>query len=75
MYRKHHIDQPSRQRHSAPGTPRVASIRLLPIDLPAAELLVQPPTIRTVPHLDIRQPFCDDGNNGCVEPDTDTWVG
>ena len=41
--------------------PGRAGILVRPLNLPAAELLVQPPPVRAVPHLDVRQPF---GRNG-----------
>ena len=36
--------------------PRLASVPFI-VDLPTAELLVQPPSVRAVPHLDVREPF------------------
>lgn len=71
-YSKHHEDDPSRKGHRTPRPPGVTAIHLLPFDLPAAELFVQPPPIRTVAQLDVRKPFCYDGYYCCVEPNANT---
>ena len=34
---------------------------------PAAELLVQPPTVGAVAHLDVGEPFGDNRDNGRIE--------
>lgn len=63
---ENNIYDPSRRSDRAPRPPRSAA---LTINLPAAELLVKPPPIRAVPHLDIRQPLGDDRDESGVHAD------
>ena len=65
-HREHDKYNPPRQRHRAPRMPRLTTVHLIPLHLPATELLVQPPTIWTVAHFDVREPFADDGDDGSV---------
>ena len=44
--------------------PRVASVFVIVFNFPAAKLLIQPPAIVTIAHLNIREPFGDDGDEG-----------
>ncbi len=51
---------PLRGTHTAPTMPRIASVLVVVLNFPAAKLLVKPPSVGTVAHLDVREPF---GNN------------
>lgn len=56
-HRKEHIYEPACHGHRAPQVPRVTPAILVAIQFPAAELLIQPPAIRAVAHLDVREPL------------------
>lgn len=47
--------------------PCLACILVPALNLPTTELLVQPPPVRTVSHLDVRQPFRRNGYESRVE--------
>jgi len=47
--------------------PRVAPAVFISVQLPAAELPIEPPAIRAVPHLDVRQPLGDDRDDRGVD--------
>ena len=68
-HRKEHVYEPARQRHVAPKVPRFASAILVAIQLPTAELLVQPPAVGAVAHLDIREPLRDYRDDRSVDSD------
>ena len=42
--------------------PRFTGILIIVFYLPTAELLVQPPAVRAVPGLDVREPLGNDGD-------------
>lgn len=44
-HRKYDIDEPPCYCYIAPWVPRVTHVRLVTLDLPAAEMLVQPPPV------------------------------
>jgi hypothetical protein len=52
--------------------PRVARAILVVIELPTAKLLVEPPAVRAVAYLDIREPLRDYRDNGGVDSDAGT---
>jgi hypothetical protein len=52
-YREEHVYEPTRDRHIAPKVPRIARAILVVLQLPTAKLLVEPPAVRAVAHLDI----------------------
>ena len=54
--------------------PRVAPAILVAVQFPAAELLIQPPSIRTVAHLDVREPLRDDRDDRGIHSDASTCV-
>jgi hypothetical protein len=43
------------------------------VDFPATELLVQPPAIIAVPHLEVGKPRGYDGYEGRIYPNTNTY--
>lgn len=52
-------DEPPRKSNMAPRMPRITPVDFFSFNLPTTKLLVQPPPIRTVSHLDVRQPLTD----------------
>lgn len=71
-HRKQHIYEPTCYRHRAPQVPRVTPTILVTVQFPAAELLVQPPAIRAVAHLDVREPLRDDREDRSIDSDAST---
>lgn len=75
-YSKNHVNDPFPNREGSPRPPRNTRAVGIRIDFPAAELLVEPPSILAVTHLQIREPFCHHCNersinangNPCKEP-------
>jgi hypothetical protein len=67
-----HVYEPSRHRDRAPQMPRIACAVVVDLQLPAAELLVQPPAVRAISHLHVREPFRDYGYERGVDSDTST---
>ncbi len=65
-------DNPSRKGDMAPAMPRIASVHFLALNLPTTELLIQPPPIRAIAHLDISQPFADNRHDSGVQTYTHT---
>ena len=55
--------------------PSIACAVVVDLQLPAAELLIQPPAVRAISHLHIREPFRDYGDERCVDSDTSTCKG
>ena len=52
--------------------PGVASLAFR-IDFPATELLVQPPAVIAVPHLEVGKPLGHDRYEGRIHANTDTY--
>jgi hypothetical protein len=52
-HRKYYIDKPPRDTNGTPGMPGFAPVRVLAVYFPAAELLVEPPPVVAIPHLDV----------------------
>lgn len=71
-YSEEHVYSPPRGHDIAPLVPGLAGVLVAALDLPAAELLVQPPAVRAVAHLDVRQPFRHNGDEGSVEANRNT---
>ena len=65
-YRERDIDEPLDACPTRPGDPVLAQALL---DLPAAELAVEPPPLPAVPELEVRQPGRHDRHEGRVEAD------
>ena len=55
-HRKQDVYCPPCRHSGAPLVPCLARVPFV-VDLPTAELLVQPPSVRAIPHLDVREPF------------------
>ena len=72
MYSNNDIDRPSKDSIVAPIVPRVTGLAFR-VDFPTTELLVQPPAIIAVPHLEVGKPLGYDGYEGCIYPDADTY--
>ena len=68
-YSKQDINYPPRYGHFTPRMPWFAN-SFVSLYFPTTKVLVKPPTIRAVPHFDVWQPFGNDRNEGCVNPDT-----
>ena len=71
-HRKQHVYEPTCYGHCAPQVPRVAPAILVAVQFPAAELLIQPPAIRTVAHLDVREPLRDNRDDRGIHSDAST---
>jgi len=52
--------------------PGIASAVLVAVQFPTAELLIEPPAVRAVSHLDVREPLRDDGDDRGVDSDART---
>ena len=52
--------------------PRVTSPTIR-VDFPTTELLVQPPAVVAVPHLEVGKPLGYDRYEGCIHPDTNAY--
>ena len=70
-----HIYEPPRYSHRTPQMPGITCAVVVDLKLPAAEPLVQPPAIRAISHLHIREPFRDYGDERGVDSDTSTCKG
>ena len=68
-YRKQHVYEPARYRHRAPQVPRITPAVLVAVQFPTAKLLIEPPAIGAVSHLDVRQPLGDDRDDRSVDTD------
>lgn len=66
-YSEEHVYSPPRGHDIAPLVPGLAGVLVAALDLPAAELLVQPPAVRAVAHLDVREPFRHNRDEGSIE--------
>ena|SRR5579863_1260653 len=66
-YRKQHVYEIARDRHCTPQVPRITPALLVAVQFPTAKLLIEPPAIRAVSHLDVRQPFGDDRDHRSVD--------
>jgi len=72
MYGKNDIDHPSHGGGVAPIVPGVTGIAFR-VNFPTTELLVQPPTIIAVPHLEVGKPLGHDRYEGCVHPNANAY--
>jgi len=63
-------DNPASKKNGSPRLPRFTAIHLIILYFPTAKLLIQPPTVRTESHFHIREPFGDNGYNGCIYTNT-----
>ena len=52
--------------------PRVTPAILVTIQFPTTKLLIQPPAIRAIAHLDVREPFRDDRDDRGIESNAST---
>lgn len=66
------IDHPSNGGIVAPIVPGVTSL-VFRIDFPTTELLVQPPAVVTVPHLEVGKPLGYDRYKGRIYPNTNAY--
>ena len=73
-YREDYVDHILCRPSSTPRMPRVTSILVLILDLPATKLLIQPPAVIAVPCLEVRKPFRDDRNNSSIHANSQTYV-
>jgi hypothetical protein len=71
-YRKKHVYEPSRYCHRAPQMPGIACAVIVDFQLPAAELFVQPPAVRAIARLHVREPFRDYGDERGADSDAST---
>lgn len=69
-HRKQHIYQVPARPVRAPCMPSRTCTLLLTVYFPAAKLLVQPPPVEAVTHLQVRKPFRNNGNERGVQADT-----
>lgn len=60
------VDEPFAKSEPGPVRPSGTSAVFVGFNLPAAELLVQPPAVRAVAHLEVGEPYCQDGDQGSV---------
>lgn len=65
-YREYHENKPATHYDIAPWTPGITPVHLLSLNLPTTELLIQPPPVRAVPKLDVRQPLARNRYNGRI---------
>ena len=69
------VEDPLNSDERRPLLPVLAPARIVQLaHLPAAELAVQPPTLRAVPELEVRKPDGNDGHDGGVETDSSACV-
>lgn len=74
--RTHHVNKPTRWTDFTPRMPGVAGISLVfSFNFPATKLLIKPPSISTIAHLDVGKPFGDDGYNCCVQSNAYSYNG
>lgn len=71
-YRKQDKDNPTGEGNGAPCIPQITTVDFLALHLPATELLIEPPSVGTVSHLDVREPFAHDRYYGCIDSNANT---
>ena len=71
-YGNNDIDNPPHGGEVAPVMPGVTSFALR-VDFPTAKLPVQPPTVITVPHLEVGKPLGYDRYEGCIQTNANAY--